>query len=159
MGGVRQAAVRRVARYTHRVAISNNRLLDIDDGRVVFRYKDYVDRSRNKTTSLEAAEFIRRFLMHVLPDRFHRIRSYGLLANRSRRENLERCRVLLGVAPPTAGDEPGNDSRQETWQEQMRRLTGVDPTRCQVCGEGVLVLVEVLTPPRRGVAKSRAPPT
>jgi hypothetical protein len=156
-----EEVLRYVARYTHRVAISNNRLLDIDGGRVVFRYKDYADGARKKQTSLEADEFMRRFLMHVLPDRFHRIRSYGLLANRNRRDNLERCRTLLGVqANETADAEAADGGKpQETWQEQMRRLTGIDPTRCQVCGKGVLVLVEVLAPPRRGVGNSRAPPT
>ena len=96
-----------VGRYTHRVAISNNRLLDIEDGQVSFRYKDYKDRSQQKTMSLSAEEFIRRFLLHVLPRGFHRIRYFGFLGNRHRQEKLDQCRQLLGVAiPELASDQP-----------------------------------------------------
>jgi len=92
---------------THRVAISNNRLLDIEDGQVSFRYKDYKDRSQQKTMSLSAEEFIRRFLLHVLPRGFHRIRYFGFLGNRHRQEKLDPCRQLLGVAiPELASDQP-----------------------------------------------------
>src|SRR5438552_9891049 len=85
-----------VGRYTHRIAIFNNRLLDIADGDVTFRYKDYRHDAQPKTMSLEAAEFIRRFLLHVLPAGFQRIRYYGFLGNRHRKETLARCRHLLG---------------------------------------------------------------
>ena len=91
-----------VGRYTHRVAISNNRLLDIDDGQVRFRWKDYRDDSQQKTMTLAADEFIRRFLLHVLPEGFQRIRYYGFLGNRYRHEKLARCRQLLGMAPPAS---------------------------------------------------------
>ena len=100
-----------VGRYTHRVAIANQRLLDMDDGHVRFRYKDYrADRSETpKTMTLAAPEFIRRFLLHVLPAGFHRIRYYGLLGHRHRTDKLARCRQLLGTtaAPPITGD-PGH---------------------------------------------------
>jgi len=86
-----------LARYTHRVAISHDRLQRLDSDRVVFEWKDYRDDSKVKVMSLEAVEFLRRFLMHVLPSGFHRIRYYGLFANRHRAANLERCRYLLGV--------------------------------------------------------------
>ena len=86
-----------VGRYTHRVAISNNRLLDIDHGKVTFRYKDYRHDGQQKTMTLDAEEFIRRFLLHVLPDGFQRIRYYGFLGNRYREEKLARCRQLLGM--------------------------------------------------------------
>jgi hypothetical protein len=92
-----------VGRYTHRVAISNDRLLDIADGNVTFRYKDYRHDSQQKTMTLKAEAFIRRFLLHVLPDGFQRIRYYGFLGNRHREEKLARCRQLLGMpasAPP-----------------------------------------------------------
>ena len=89
-----------LGRYSHRVAISNSRLLGLEGDRVVFRYKDYRDGGRVKVTSLEAVEFIRRFLLHVLPLGFQRLRSYGLLANRHRTANLEKCcRLLLEVVP------------------------------------------------------------
>ena len=85
-----------VGRYTHRVAISNNRLLDIEADQVSFRYKDYRDHSQQKTMTLSAEEFIRRFLLHVLPHGFHRIRYYGFLGNRNRQEKLD-------PMPPTTG--------------------------------------------------------
>ncbi len=113
-----------LARYTHRVAISDDRLRRLEDDRVVFDWKDYRDDSQMKVTSLEAVEFLRRFLMHVLPSGFHRIRYYGLFANRHRAANLERCRYLLGVeTEPVA--EAANDeaSEDEGWEERMLRLT------------------------------------
>ena len=87
-----------LARYTHRVAISNRRLVMLKDGKVHFRYKDYADSGREKILPLEATEFIRRFLLHVLPKGFMRIRHYGFLANRFRRQKLALCRRLLGVS-------------------------------------------------------------
>ena len=81
-----------VGRYTHRVAISNNRLIDIDNDRVQFHWKDYRDNSKIKIMDLEADEFIRRFLLHVLPEGFQRVRYYGFLANRDRRKKLALCR-------------------------------------------------------------------
>ena len=97
-----------VGRYTHRVAISNHRLLDIEAGKVCFRWKDYRDHNPQKTMTLHAEEFIRRFLLHVLPARFQRIRYYGLLGNRYREQKLARCRQLLGMslAEATAGEPP-----------------------------------------------------
>jgi len=125
-----------LARYTHRVAISHDRLQRLDSDRVVFEWKDYRDDSKVKVMSLEAVEFLRRFLMHVLPSGFHRIRYYGLFANRHRAANLERCRYLLGVpsllVSDTQTEVPANDdsSELETWEERMLRLTGIDPTLC-----------------------------
>lgn len=134
-GGARRG-LQYLARYTHRVAISQDRLRRWEGDRVVFDWKDYRDDGEVKQMSLEAVEFVRRFLMHVLPPGFHRIRYYGLLANRDRAANLERCRYLLGVvieatAEPeaAANDEP---SEPESWQERMLRLTGIDPTLCPV---------------------------
>jgi Putative transposase/Transposase zinc-binding domain len=95
-GGPEQV-LKYLARYTHRVAISNSRLLALDGARVSFRYKDYAADQRHKTMTLEAHEFIRRFLQHVLPSGFVKIRHYGLLANRYREANLRVCRVLLLV--------------------------------------------------------------
>ena len=124
-----------LARYTHRVAISQDRLKGLDNDQVVFDWKDYRDDNQVKTMSLGAVEFLRRYLMHVLPSGFHRIRYYGLFANRHRAANLERCRYLLGVVdeseaatstPAAANDE----SEPESWEERMLRLTGVDPRLC-----------------------------
>ena len=100
-----KAVLAYLSRYTHRVAISNQRLVALDEHGVTFRWKDYRanGRTRNKTMTLQADEFTRRFLLHVLPGGFHRIRHYGLLANPSRRENLARIRELLGVVPASLG--------------------------------------------------------
>ena len=89
-----------LGRYTHRVAISNNRLLDFGDGQVRFRWKDYRHESRPKVMCLDDQEFIRRFLLHVLPDGFQRIRHYGFLANRHRAAKLALCRQLLAEPTP-----------------------------------------------------------
>jgi hypothetical protein len=95
-GGPKQV-LKYLARYTHRVAISNSRLVDVADGRVTFRYKDYADKHRSKTMTVSADEFLRRFVQHVLPKGFVKIRHYGLLANRRREECLALCRRLLLV--------------------------------------------------------------
>jgi hypothetical protein len=84
-----------LARYTHRVAISNQRLVALSEGQVTFRWKDYADGNAVKEMTLDVREFTRRFLLHILPRGFVRIRHYGLLANRCRRERLEHCRKLL----------------------------------------------------------------
>ena len=90
-----------LGRYTHRVAISNSRLVSLTDGRVSFRWKDYRHHGKSKVMALDAFEFIRRFLLHTLPDGFHRVRHYGFLANGHRDEKLALCRQLLAVAPAT----------------------------------------------------------
>jgi hypothetical protein len=110
------------------------------DGVVHFRWKDYADGDRLKVMALEAAEFIRRFLLHVVPDRFVRIRHFGLLANRTRKAKLARCRQLLAVLPAAAPGPP------ESVAVLMLRLTGIDIERCPVCPEGRLRLVAILAP-------------
>src|SRR3990172_8740939 len=102
-----------LSRYTHRVAISNRRLVALNERGVTFRWKDYraKGRTRNKTMTLSSDEFMRRFLLHVLPTGFHRIRHYGLIANAERRYNLQRARELLQVEAPDAQTEPQSDDR------------------------------------------------
>lgn len=129
-----------VGRYTHRVAISNNRLLDMDDGHVRFRYKDYrADTAETQTMmTLSATEFIRRFLLHVLPPGFHRIRYYGVLGNRHRKEKLARCRQLLGtVAPETPSATVPADYR-----DRYEALTGISLRICPVCEDGHMRVIE-----------------
>ena len=126
-----------VARYTHRVAISNDRLLDINDGKVQFRWKDYRDSNRHKTMTLDADEFIRRFLLHVLPDGFQRIRYYGFLANRYRAEKLTLCRQLMQMPPPTVNREANKDYR-----DRYEALTGVSLKTCPLCRCGTMVVIE-----------------
>ena len=129
-----------VGRYTHRVAISNHRLLDIADGQVRFQWKDYRHPGQQKTMTLSAEEFIRRFLLHALPDGFQRIRYYGLLGNRYRHEKLARCRELLGMAAPVEAPPLGNN------QDQHERLTGSSLRECPLCHRGRMLMVEILSP-------------
>jgi hypothetical protein len=129
-----------VGRYTHRVAISNNRLVSIDDGKVRFRWKDYRQENRQKVMSLDGGEFIRRFLIHVLPDGFHRIRYYGFLGNCHRARKLEQCRELLGMpsVEPTGVDPPADyHARYET-------LTGRSLRECPHCRTGIMVVIDCL---------------
>ena len=119
-----------LARYTHRIAISNDRFLRLEGDHVVFTWRDRADGDRRRTMRLHAHEFLRRLLLHVLPNAFVRIRSYGLLANRNRHERIERCREALG-APPEA---PPRPLAETGWAELLARLTGTDPTRCPRCG-------------------------
>jgi hypothetical protein len=125
-----------LGRYTHRVALSNDRLVEHVEGRVRFRWKDYADHDRVKVMTLEADEFLRRFLLRVVPRGFMRIRHFGLLANRTHREAVARCRDLLGQPPPDA-------IPVESPHALLRRLTGVDLAICPVCGEGHLHLTVI----------------
>jgi Putative transposase/Transposase zinc-binding domain len=118
-----------LGRYTHRVAISNERLHSCDDGAVRFRYRDRRDGDRVKNTTVPADEFIARFLVHVLPDRFLRIRHYGFLANRAKHKLLARCRELLGVAPPA-----NREDRPRTLADWLGTVLGIDPNSCPRCG-------------------------
>jgi len=136
-GGPEQV-LKYLARYTHRVAISNQRLIDLRDGRVRFRYKDYADQQQTKVLPLSSSEFIRRFLMHTLPSGFMRIRYYGFLANRFRRERLDQCRSLLGV-PSQARQ------RIEEPQKSSESLDSPSPQQtCPVCKNGKLVIIGVV---------------
>jgi hypothetical protein len=118
-----------LARYTHRVAISNHRLIAMEDGKVTFRWKDYAHGGKQRKMTLAAEEFIRRFLLHVLPKGFVRIRHYGWMANRGRRERAALCRALLG-AEPVAGEATTDSAAQR---------------RCPICG-GAVEVVEMIIP-------------
>jgi hypothetical protein len=127
-----------LGRYTHRVAISNNRLLRFDGDSVLFRWKDYRHEATQRAMTLSADEFIRRFLLHVLPDGFKRIRSYGWLANCHRADRLATCRQLLGVEAPAATPaEP-----KEDYRDRYQRLTGKSLRDCPVCGKGRMLRIE-----------------
>lgn len=132
-----------LGRYTHRVAISNNRLVDHTGDSVSFRWKDYRHRRRNKVMRLDTHEFIRRFLLHVLPSGFHRIRHYGLLANRHRLRALNLCRELLGVAAPGVRIAEGAPL---DYRDRFQRLTGKSLRDCPQCGRGHMVCIETFKP-------------
>ncbi len=145
-----QQVLNYLGRYTHRVAISNHRLLDIDQGKVAFRWKDYRHHDQQKTMTLEADEFMRRFLLHVLPDGFQRIRHYGFLAHRYREARLALCRQLLGMALTLAT--LAAPSTQPDYRDLYEKLTGQSLRQCPVCHCGHMVAIAVLP------ASGRAPP-
>jgi hypothetical protein len=124
-----------LGRYTHRVAISNHRIVNVQDGRVTFKYRDRRHGDVVKETTIEAHEFIRRFLLHVVPHSFRRIRHFGFLANRCKKQDLARCRELLGL------DAALPEISEDTLQEKMLRLTGIDITQCPCCKHGHMVRV------------------
>jgi hypothetical protein len=136
-----------VGRYTHRVATSNNRLLDIENGKVTFRWKDYRGGSAQKTMTLAANEFIRRFLLHVLPPGLQRIRYYGFLGNRYRQDKLAQCRQLLQMtqSTPTAVTDAG---ALQDYIDKHAALTGVSLHQCPLCHTGRMLTVEQLNPAR-----------
>jgi hypothetical protein len=139
-GGVEQS-LKYLARYTYRVAISNERIESLEDGQVTFRYKDYAHGHRQRRMTLTAHEFLRRFMLHVLPRGFVRIRSFGLLANRGRDAQLARCRQLLGCKERETVAEtselPGNSSPDEVG------------LRCPACGQDTLLLIARTPRPRQ----------
>ncbi len=129
------------------MAISNNRLLHSEDGHVTFRWKDYREGDAQKTMTLTVEEFIRRFLLHVLPTGFQRIRYYGFLGNRYREEKLAQCRSLLQVN----GTKPQSAETEATpvdYRARHEALTGVSLQSCPVCHRGRMVVSEQLSPCR-----------
>jgi Putative transposase/Transposase zinc-binding domain len=139
-----QQVLEYVGRYTHRVAISNNRLEDIENGQVRFQWKDYRNGNQVKTMTLSADEFIRRFLLHVLPNGFQRIRYYGFLGNRHRQEKLEHCRRLLGMPSP---DQAQPMAAKEDYRDRYEDLTGRSLRQCPQCLVGHMVLIAILPKP------------
>jgi hypothetical protein len=130
-----------LSRYTHRVAISNHRLRSLDNGQVTFDYRDRRDGNRLKEMTLPAHEFIRRFLQHVVPPGFCRLRHFGFLGNRVKEERLQCCRLLLGEAPQQLPEVPSDPVAL------LLYLTGVDISRCPRCGQGTMLVVEGLPKP------------
>jgi hypothetical protein len=152
-GGPEQV-LKYLARYTHRVAISNSRLISLEGDQVEFLWKDYAHGGKSKTMKLKTVEFIRRFLLHVLPAGFVRIRHYGLLANRVCREKLELCRTLIAAITPAVVTEPVPEPKA-AGEGRPERHT------CPACGEGQMVIVETLPPPlsdHRGQARREPAP-
>ena len=138
-GGPEQV-INYLGRYTHRVAISNHRIKSIEGGEVTFSYNDYRDCNKTKEMTLEAGEFMRRFLLHVLPDNFYKIRYYGILSSRNKKTKLMQCRQILGVKESNV-EETG---ASKNWKETLYELTGVDVTKCSECREGRMILVETM---------------
>lgn len=122
-----------LGRYTHRIAITNRRITNLSDGCVTFEYKDYRDNHKKKTMTLKATEFIRRFLLHVLPFRFMKIRHYGILSNRNRQTKLRKVKVILGVK---------YDKRHISlsWHEHLKKHLRIDVLKCPFCNIGTMVM-------------------
>ncbi|MHB8565433.1 MAG: IS91 family transposase [Acidiferrobacteraceae bacterium] len=145
-GGPKQV-LEYLGRYTHRVAISNHRLVSLNEGEVTFRWKDYRQEAAPKRMRLDAHEFIRRFLLHVLPSGLQRIRHYGWLSNRHRARKLARCRALMNIPAPVATLR----LRTLDYRDRYERLTGKSLRRCPVCARGTWVCIEIFpagAPPR-----------
>lgn len=145
-----EVVLKYLARYTHRVAIANGRLLAYDGERVTFRWKDYAAAGAQKTMTLSAEEFIRRFLLHVLPTGFVRIRHYGWMANRGRNEKVALCRSLLGVPEQSLKEENRTDQNPnptpDPVAEQPACELASDTTRCPACKSGRLLRVDIMRP-------------
>jgi hypothetical protein len=131
-----------LGRYTHKIAISNQRICKLAEGKVTFKWRDYSDHNQNKKMTLDAFEFIRRFLLHILPERFVKIRHYGILSNRNKETKLKCSKVLLG-ASITLNKKL---EKKESWIEFLIRLTGEDPTICLTCKKGRMVTIQTLPP-------------
>ena len=138
--GSPQTVLDYLGRYTHRVALSNERILSVQNGQVTLSYRDRKDGDKKKTVSLDAQEFIRRFLLHVIPKGFVRVRHFGFLANRSK-GLLAKCRQVLDLNPAL----PKLPSKSV--HELMLQLTGIDITRCPLCQKGTLVFFANLPVP------------
>ena len=130
-----EQVIKYLGRYTHRIAISNQRIVKLQRGRVYFKCRDLENPGKTKVTSLEVKEFMRRFLLHVLPKKFVRIRHFGLLGNRLRKKRIELIRKLKGVVKKT------KDLLQNDWKDLLKIFDGLDVRACPSCKKGVLTEV------------------
>jgi hypothetical protein len=143
-----------LGRYTHRIALTNDRLVSLEPAQVRFRWKDYAHGNQRKIMALPTEEFMRRFLLHVLPHGLMRIRHYGVFANRGRRERLAQCRTLLDQPAPVHGE-------PETLEAFWRRVANLDIHQCRACRTGRLHVIARLQPTHKSYAipMSTGPPT
>ncbi|MFU7517749.1 IS91 family transposase [Clostridium sp. HCS.1] len=133
-----------LGRYTHRVAISDNRIIKVDKEKVIFKWRDYRDKNKEKVMTLKPEEFIRRFSMHVLPDRFIKIRHYGILGNRNKKLKFKRCIEIFRIKP--------KDFENLSSAELFFKLTGINIGKCSKCENGNLIKIEKIMP------RSTSPP-
>jgi len=131
-----------LGRYTHRVAISNNRIVNVENGLVTFKWRDYKDNNKEKFMTLTADEFIRRFLLHILPNNFVKIRHYGIISNRNRNTKLKKCKIFLGIY----SDRNTEFIEKLNAQELLLKLTGIDISKCPHCKKGEMIEKEKLEP-------------
>ena len=133
-----------LGRYTHRVAISDNRIIKVDKEKVIFKWRDYRDKNKEKVMTLKPEEFIRRFSMHVLPDRFIKIRHYGILGNRNKKLKFKRCIEIFRIKL--------KDFENLSSAELFFKLTGINIGKCSKCENGTLIKIEKIMP------RSASPP-
>lgn len=131
-----------LGRYTHRVAISNNRIVKLENGMVTFKWRDYKNGNAQKLMTVTAEEFIRRFVMHILPSRFVKIRHYGILSNRNRNLKLKKCKKIIGVV----SSQSKLSISKLNATELLFKLTGIDIKKCPFCKQGTMVVVNGFTP-------------
>ena len=148
-GGPEQV-INYLGRYTHRVAIANERIIALENERVSFQYKDYKDGAKKKIMSLDVHEFIRRFLLHILPKGLHKIRYYGLLATRNRKTKLNQARKLLGQLPL-------HKPSKLPWYELLEKITGINPFQCPKCQKGRMHLIQWIFPHQRAPPIAQLP--
>ncbi|MBC2579085.1 IS91 family transposase [Clostridium sp. DJ247] len=127
-----------LGRYTHRVAISNNRIIKVDNENVIFKWRDYKEKSKEKIMSLKPEEFIRRFSMHILPDRFVKIRHYGILGNRNKNLKFKRCIEIFRIKP--------KELENLSSAELFFKLTGIEIGKCKKCEKGNLIKLGKIMP-------------
>ncbi len=144
--GNKESVIEYLGRYTHKIAITNNRIISIDNGIVRFKYRDYKDHNKQKTAQMNSLTFMRRFMIHVLPHRFVRIRYYGILAHRNKKKAIEACREFYNITIKHVV----NDL---SWENIYYLKTGKYASQCPVCKKGKFLLKEILSPIRY-----RAPP-
>jgi len=147
--GASQTVYHYLSRYTHRVAIANHRLLSLVEGQVFFRARDNNRPGQKRLVTATAPEFIRRFLLHILPPRFVKIRHFGLMAPCNAKTKLEKARGFIRLQEPRAHNEPKGHTldtprKNKTWQELLQALTGKDLTTCPQCGKGRLIRVKLM---------------
>jgi hypothetical protein len=141
-----------LGRYTHKIAISNHRLLDINDQGVTFQWRDYRD-NRQKTMALDGTEFLRRFCQHILPAGFVRIRYYGILSS-SRKDDFRQLQITMGISPS-----PVNKKKnRKPWKEICRDHLNYDPDQCPLCKKGTMIVIERFTSQRGPPLQSHLKP-
>jgi hypothetical protein len=146
-----EKGVEYLGKYTHKVAISNNRLIKVEDGNVTFKYRDYKDNSITKYMTLDVQEFIRRFLLHVLPDYFRKIRYYGILSSRNKNTKLKKCQHLLGIF------KKNDASKKSGFEELLMELRGIDYSKCPHCENEVLKRISEIEKKRYWPSLIKAP--
>lgn len=137
----KESVIEYLARYTHRIAISNHRIVSVNDDLVRFRYRDYADENKEKIMELPAESFINRFMMHIVPKRFVRIRYFGFLSHRNKKKAVAACREFYGIKKK-------NDIVPQSWHEIYLKVTGRNISCCPACKSGKLIVKEILEPVR-----------